>query len=110
MASEGGVRTTAVDEGRLAQNLMLAAWAHGVGSCVATVWGDREAGAKAVLGAPDDRTLRTILSMGYPADEQARFVSAGPGRPIVPVGRKPLDELVSYERYGRRTRLGASES
>jgi nitroreductase len=104
MASEGGVRTTAVDEGRLAQNLMLAAWAHGVGTCIATVWSEREAAAKAVLGAPDDRTLRTILSVGYPEDEEARFLSAGAGRPAIPLGRKPLDELVHYERYGRRRR------
>jgi nitroreductase len=106
MAGEGGVRTTAVDEGRLAQNLMLAAWAHGVGSCIATVWSDREEAAKAVIGAPDATTVRTILSLGYPADPSARFLSAGSGRTAVPVGRKPLDELVHYERYGERARRG----
>jgi nitroreductase len=105
MTAEGpGVRTTGLDEGRLAQNLMLAAWAHGLGSCIATVWSDREAAAKEVVGAPPDRTLRTILSVGYPEDAQARFLSAGPGRPAIPVGRKGLDEVVSYERHGRRTR------
>jgi nitroreductase len=104
MASEGGVRTTAVDEGRLAQNLMLASWAHGVGSCIATVWSEREDAAKAVIGAPAGTTVRTILSLGYPADPSARFLSAGSGRPSVPIGRKPLDELVHYERYGERER------
>jgi nitroreductase len=104
MRGEGVARTTAMDEGRLAQNVMLAAWAHGVGSCIATVWSDREAAAREAIGVPEELTLRTIVSIGYPADEQARFLSAG--RPAVPTGRKPLAELVHYERYGRRERGG----
>jgi nitroreductase len=91
------------DEGRLAQNLMLAAWAHGVGSCIATVWSDRAAAALDVLGAPPDRVLRTILSLGYPADERARFLSAAPGAATIPIGRRPLAEVVHHERYGRRS-------
>jgi nitroreductase len=101
LMTEAG-RTAAVDEGRLAQNIMLAAWAHGVGSCIATVWSDKEVAARAAIGAPDDRTLRTLLSVGYPADRQARFLSAS--SPAIPVGRKPLEELVHYDRYGQHAR------
>jgi nitroreductase len=103
MRGEGVARTTAMDEGRLAQNVMLAAWAHGVGSCIATVWSDREAAARSAIGVPDALAVRTIISIGYPADQRARFL--GPGSPTVPVGRRSLDDLVHYERYGRRERV-----
>lgn len=94
----------AFDAGRLAQNVMLAAWAHGVGSCIASLFPEEnERRAKDLLGVPADRWLRTAISLGYPADAQARRLSATPGlRTLVPLGRKPLHHLVSWDRYGRR--------
>ena len=39
---------------------MLAAWAHGVGSCIGSVYPDDNARrARALLGVPDQRWLRT---------------------------------------------------
>ncbi len=71
-----------LDEGRLAQNLMLAAWVHGVGSCIASLFPEEnEWRAKERLGVPPERFLRTAISLGYPADERAllRLLRAGPG-------------------------------
>ena len=95
------------DEGRLAQSLMLAAWAHGVGSCIGSLYPDDNARrARALLGVPDQRWLRTSIALGYPADERALRTSAelASGRAPVelPIGRRPLDELVGWERYARR--------
>jgi nitroreductase len=97
----------AFDAGRLAQNIMVAAWAHGVGSCIASLFPDEnERQAKALLEVPTERSLQTAISLGYPADAAARRLrSAPPGtRTAVPTGRKALEELVSWECYGRHVR------
>jgi len=47
--------------------------------------------------------VRTVIALGYPADEQARFLSATPAlQAVVPSGRKAVAELVSWERHGQR--------
>lgn len=93
------------DAGRLAQNVMLGAWAHGVGSCIGSIFPDEnERRAKTLLGVPEERSMRTLISLGYPADETALRISSTPGtRSALPsIGRKQMGELVSWERYGRR--------
>ena len=90
------------DEGRLAQNLMLAAWAHGVGSCIGSLYPEPNVRrAKEVLGVPTSRWLHTAISFGYPADAQALRLSANRGGLAeVPIGRQELAAFVSWERYG----------
>jgi nitroreductase len=95
----------AFDCGRLAERVMLGAWAHGIGSCIGSVWGaENETAAKDLLGIPQQRWLRQIISLGYPADDDATRVRSTPGtaRALPSIGRKRLDELVSYERFGAR--------
>jgi nitroreductase len=81
------------DAGRCAQNMMLAAWAEGIGSAPNGLT-DAEAAGR-LLGMPAEENLVTILSFGYPL------------RPYVPrpddidgilqrVKRKPLDEIVVW--------------
>jgi nitroreductase len=90
--------STLMDEGRLMQNLMLAAWAHGVGSCIASIYpAENEQRARAILGIPQDRHLRTMLSIGYPAGPEALRL---PENAPIPRGRRPLAEVVSWERFG----------
>jgi len=94
----------AFDCGRLAERLMLAAWAHGVGSCIASLFPDDNARrAKELLGIPEARWVRQTVALGYPADDNATRVSSTPGMVgVLPIGRKPTGEFVSWERYGRR--------
>jgi nitroreductase len=94
------------DEGRLAQNLMTVAWAHGVGSCIGSLYPEPNTRrAKAALEVPDNRWLHTAISLGYPADERATRLSADRGNlSEVPLGRKSQEDLVSWERFGRRRR------
>ncbi len=48
----------AFDEGRLAQNVMLAAWAHGVGSCIGSIYPEEhEQRARELLGVPKERAV-----------------------------------------------------
>jgi len=89
-----------MDEGRLMQNLMLAAWAHGVGSCIGSIYPDgNQRRARELLGIPENRYLRTMLSIGYPASPEALRLPPNAG---IPRGRRPLDDLVSWERFGTR--------
>jgi nitroreductase len=89
-----------MDEGRLMQNLMLAAWAHGVGSCIGSIYPDRnQQRARELLGIPTNRYLRTMLSIGYPASPQALRLPPNAG---IPRGRRPLDDVVSSERLGEK--------
>jgi nitroreductase len=90
------------DEGRLAQNLMLGAWAHRVGSCIGSLYPEPNTKrAKAVLGVPASKWLHTAISLGYPADERALRLSADRGSLTgVPIGRVELSDLVSWERFG----------
>ena len=81
------------DEGRLSERIMLAAGVYGVGSSIGWFRGKGRTDAKALLGIPQGRLVRTVISLGYP-DEEARRA-----RPKVAAARKPLSELVHWERY-----------
>ncbi len=85
------------DEGRLSERIGLAAWAHGVGSSIGWFAPNARTTAKQLLGIPDDRLVRTAISLGYP-DEAAQRARPKPAQ-----ARKPLGELVHEERYGRRS-------
>jgi nitroreductase len=84
-------RSVLWDLGRAAQNIILAAWAMGIGSCPITVQ-DFDLAAD-VLGLPPDRQCQYIIALGWPAD---------PGdlsRPPRTGGRKTYDEVVHAERW-----------
>ena len=92
------------DEGRLAQNIMLAAWARGVGSCIGSIYPDPNARrAKELLGIPPKKYLHTTLSLGYPADKGALRLSAHRGSLTeVPIGRVKVEDFASWERLDSR--------
>lgn len=81
------------DEGRLSERIMLAARAYGVASSIGWFRGQGRAEAKALLGIPQQRLVRTVISLGYPDEEALR------ARPKRSDARKPLSEIVHYERY-----------
>ncbi len=81
------------DEGRLSERIMLAAAAHGVGSCIGWFVGNGPTKAKALLGIPEQRLVRTALSLGYPD------VAAQRSRPKPAQVRKPLPAIVHEERF-----------
>jgi nitroreductase len=82
------------DEGRLSERILLAAAAHGVGGSIGWFSGSGRPVAKDLLGIPQERLVRTALSLGYP-DEAAQRARPKPAQ-----ARKPLSILVHDERYG----------
>jgi nitroreductase len=76
------------DAGRCAQNMMLAAWGDGIGSCPAHV---PEAELGALLGVPAGLHVNRVIGFGFIDPERA-----GPPKSV---GRRrlPIDELTHWE-------------
>ncbi|HLQ62440.1 MAG TPA: nitroreductase family protein [Candidatus Acidoferrales bacterium] len=73
----------AFDEGRIAERIMLAAHTHGIGSSIGWLIGRGREEARRLLNQPEGRTVRTTISLGFPAEGARRGAR-----------RKPLEELV----------------
>ena len=85
----------AYDEGRLTERLLTGATMLGYGGGTAWFGGPtHDAEAKRTLGIPDHLTARQIVMIGRPKSTKDPRPT-GPAR-----GRKPLTELVSYDRWG----------
>ena len=84
----------ALDEGRYAERLMLAAKALGLGSCLATLKNEGPEEIKKLLGIPADRRARALVALGH-TDVAAR--KALPQNPKG--GRKPLEEFAHWDRF-----------
>ncbi|MEZ4520237.1 MAG: nitroreductase family protein [Thermomicrobiales bacterium] len=86
-------RSQAFDAGRVAQNIALAAWADGIGTCPNT---PRDLPAiRSLLDLEEDWDVPTILSAGFPA-EALRPLNSDPGGILERIDRKPLDELTHW--------------
>ena len=79
------------DLGRAAQNMVLAAWELGIGSCPATVYEHDLVTSE--LGIPADHHCEYILSFGYPADPSDLEAPTRRG------GRASLDEVLHEETW-----------
>ncbi|MFO7166920.1 MAG: nitroreductase family protein [Chloroflexota bacterium] len=87
------------DAGRTVQNMLLAAWAEGIGSCVVSL--PREAEVREILGLPDEYKVQQSVAFGYPAENVVPTVEGRPLKEVLAsLGRKPLRELVHYEAWG----------
>jgi nitroreductase len=71
-----------------AQNIMLAARALGIGSCITTIHRFRDAQVKELLGIPPDVETAALIPLGYPL---GKF-----GRPP----RRPVREVAFADRWG----------
>jgi nitroreductase len=79
------------DAGRAAQNMMIAAWDDGVGSCPNGI-SDSAAMGEA-LGLREDDHFGVVLTFGYPA-RPVEPESRTPEEWIERADRRPLEELV----------------
>jgi len=82
-----------VDGARAGQNMILAAWSLGVGSC--WVVNFYEDGVKDLLGVPQKMKLVTVLPFGYPIEPKTTRKKI----------RKPISEIVHYEKFDTPSKL-----
>jgi nitroreductase len=75
-----------VDVAIAMQNLVLAAWAEGLGTCWIGAFNEQE--VKKVLGIPEDVRVVAMTPLGYPAEEKGPVTE-----------RKPISEIVHYEHW-----------
>ena len=88
---ESGGADAEFDAGRLAQNVMLAAHALGLGSCPITVFPTANVeAATALAGLSAPWAVRTAIALGHPDPSPGP-----PGRPAIPRGRMPSERLRS---------------
>ena len=84
------------DIGRVAQNMMLAAAALGIGSCPVTLHDEDR--ARQVLGVPDGHRCRYAIALGYP-DEAAETAERTDRKAAGKGGRKPIGEIASHRKH-----------
>jgi len=78
------------DAGRCAQNMMVAAWSEGIGSCPAHL---PEPEVARLLHIPPDMVINRVVAFGYVDPARTAPPSSVARR------RKPLDELVHWESW-----------
>lgn len=83
-------RPHSFDAGRAAQNMMVAAFAEGVGSCPAHL---PEEPLGELLGVPADLTVERVLAFGYVDPERDSPPPAVAGK------RLALEEIVHWDRW-----------
>jgi len=91
----GSQVSEAYDEGRVTERLMIAAKMLGLGGGIA--WfgdADQEAEGKRILGIAPEQTARSVVVIGKPTSIK------DPRPNPAQAGRKPLSEIVSYNRMG----------
>ena len=77
------------DGAAASQNILLAATAHGLGSC--WIAGDKKGYAEEVrtlLGVPEGYKLISLLAIGY-------------AKPVPPRQKRPLGEVMHWDKFGK---------
>jgi nitroreductase len=94
----GAGQGQSLDAGRIAERVMIAAHARGLGAGLATIHDQTlERQALELVGAPEGHSLGVALALGLPAPRDPAAPRRAGG------GRRPLAELVHYERLGQRS-------
>jgi nitroreductase len=85
----------AYDVGRVDERILLASQALGLGAGIVTFWSDEaQRLVRETLALPADWSAYSAVAVGHPS-ELARPARLG--------GRKSLDDLVHWDRFGTRT-------
>jgi len=78
-----------IDAGIAAEHFCLQAAEQGLGTCMLGIFNERA--VRRLLGVPRGRRVALLIAVGYPEAKQTR-----------PKRRKSLEQIRSYNRYGKR--------
>lgn len=92
------------DAGRAAQNMMLAATSHGVGTCPVGFRND-VATANALIEVPESLEIVIGIALGYPDPARVGDEADFRRRVLDHQGRRPLESMVSDNAFGRALQL-----
>ncbi|NVM02151.1 MAG: nitroreductase family protein [Candidatus Helarchaeota archaeon] len=85
-----------IDGSLATQNLMLEAWARGLGTCFSAWWPTAPEKVvipvKEILKIPEKYVIITMTPLGYPIDPPEEAFH-------LPPSRKPLEKIISYETF-----------
>ncbi|MFQ6013162.1 MAG: nitroreductase family protein [Thermoplasmata archaeon] len=84
-----GAKFPEADAARAIQNMVLAAWDQGLGTC--WIANFDQGPTKNLLGLPEEAVVVTAFPLGFPTPEARRTGKR----------RKPLSEVASRERFGQ---------
>jgi len=79
------------------QNMVIAAWAMGVGSCWLGAF--KEGDVNQLLNIPDNWKVVALVSFGYPAEGENRFPANFQDMRERLTKKKPLEEIVSFNTF-----------
>ena len=89
LVMEAGARNPTFDPARAIENMILTAWAEGIGTSYVQIM-DRNK-IKELLAIPEEMEMFTVMPYGYPT----------PAAAVAGKRRKSLDEIAHRERFGQ---------
>jgi nitroreductase len=79
------------------QNMVIAAWVMGVGSC--WLGSFKEGDVKRLLNIPDNWKVVALVTFGYPAEGESRFPANFQDMRERLTTKKPIEEIVSFNTF-----------
>ena len=79
------------------QNMVIAAWAMGVGSCWLGAFKENE--VKNLLKIPEGWKVVALITLGYPAEGENRFPANFQEMRERLTRKKPIEEITSYNKF-----------
>jgi nitroreductase len=79
------------------QNMVIAAWAMGVGSCWLGAF--KEGDVKQRLSIPDNWKVVALVTFGYPAEGENRFPANFQDMRERLIAKKPIENIVSFNTF-----------
>ena len=79
------------------QNMVIAAWAMGVGSCWLGAF--KEGDVKQLLNIPDNWKVVALVTFGYPAEGENRFPANFQDMRERLTMKKPIEKIVSFNTF-----------
>jgi nitroreductase len=79
------------------QNMVIAAWAMGVGSC--WLGSFKEGDVKQLLNIPDNWKVVALVTFGYPAEGESRFPANFQDMRERLTTKKPIKKIVSFNTF-----------